>query len=446
MSGRGGGVGPQFDGADGDEISSARGWVCLEKVLMANEIRHIILFEDGGVNRLYPLTLTRPVWEILCGMGTLLGRLRKRFRDAELGLWVRDRLVESVKERYPEVPINQPPQGDTLLVNGRLVDISVLSDLPPAGGGLFQNSIPMVGVINTNMALEQFKTGGTAEVIRGLKECGEVAESAVISYPWEVVERNEAQIRVDSDSGENDFFGEVDSRAMIRGVEKVRCGVGTYVGPFSLLDATMGPVMIGNNVTIESHVVLEGPLFIDDDVMVRSFTRIRGGSSIGKGCKVAGEISRSIIHPFSNKQHEGFLGHSVVGSWCNLGAGTTTSNLKNNYSPVKVQVGNQLVDTGSLFFGSVIGDHTTTAIGTMLNTGTVVGVGCNVFGAGFPPRYIISFQWGGAEGLKRQSFEAVMAIVEAMMTRRKQPLTPVYRNLLKQVYQQSETHRPLSSS
>jgi UDP-N-acetylglucosamine diphosphorylase/glucosamine-1-phosphate N-acetyltransferase len=413
---------------------------------MANEIRHIILFEDGEVNRLYPLTLTRPVWEILCGTGTLLERLRKRLPEAEVGFWVRDMLVEIVKERFPEIPVNQAPQGDSLLVNGRLVDISVLADLPPSGKGLFQDDVPIVGMIDGKKTMEQFKTGGTAAVIRGLKEGGKVVDSAVINYPWEVVERNEVQIRLDSGSGENDFFSEVDSRAVIHGVEKVQCGVGTHIGPFSMIDAMMGPVIIGNNVTIESHAVLEGPVFVDDKVVVRSFTRIRGGSSIGKGCKVAGEISRSVIHPFTNKQHEGFLGHSVVGSWCNLGAGTTTSNLKNNYSPVKVQVGDQLVDTGSLFVGSIIGDHTTTAIGTMLNTGTVVGVGCNVFGAGFPPRFIPSFQWGGAEGLKQQPIETVIAIIETMMKRREWLLSPSYRKLLEEVYQHTGMHQPLSSS
>jgi UDP-N-acetylglucosamine diphosphorylase/glucosamine-1-phosphate N-acetyltransferase len=424
---------------------------------MTKSIEHIILFEDDRVDRLFPLTLVRPAWELLCGTETLLGRIRKVYPDSELGFWVRESLAEYIKEGFPGIPINQSLQGDAVLVNGRMVDVAVLSNIPPSGNALFHDGVPMVGKVETGKALKLFQRGGTAAVIQGLKKSGEISDSAVINYPWDLVERNETQIMLDTSFHENesgkgndskgfDFFGEADPRSVIQGIENVQCGVGTNIGPFSVINATTGPVVIGKNVTIESHTMLQGPLFIDDDVVVRSFARIRGGSSIGRGCKVAEEISKSIIHPFTNKQHEGFLGHSVIGSWCNLGAGTTTSNLRNDYAPIKVQVGNGLVETGGLFFGSVIGDHTATAIGTTLNTGTVIGIGSNVVGAGFPPRYIPSFHWGGSGNLKRQSFEVIIFTIRTMMARRNQPLTDAYHQLLEQVYHTTAEDHPLSSS
>ena len=151
-----------------------------------------------------------------------------------------------------------------------------------------------------------------------------------------------------------------------------------------------GPVIIGKNVIIEPFTILNGPLFIGEDCLIKSHSKI-ANSIINHHCKISGEIHFSIFQPYSNKAHHGFLGHSFVGSWVNLGAGTTTSNQKNNYSNISVKWNGELINIGSIFFGSVIGDHVKTAIGTNLNTGTVIGMGSNIVSQSFPPRYIPPF-------------------------------------------------------
>jgi len=408
----------------------------------------IIIFEDERVTNLYPLTLTRPAWDLLCGTGTMLERIRRRFPTSKLRFWVREYMVPYVTERFPGIPVNQPPEDDGILINARLVDLSVLSDLPRKGSAVFHDGIPMIATFEANKISPWYQSGGTSAVVDGFNKGGEMPSTAVIDYPWDLVDCNETMIIQDAGSIAQlfDFLDEVDPLAVIRGRENARCDVGTRVGPYSVIDATTGPVILGKDVTIESHVLIQGPVYIGDRSLVRSHARVYGGTSVGPVCKVGGEIHGSVIHGFTNKQHDGFLGNSVVGSWCNLGAGTTISNLKNNYSPVRVQVGSQIVDTGRLFVGSMIGDHSATAIGTPLNTGTVIGVGCNVFGAGFPSRFIPSFHLGGAGSVERQSFEVAISAMETIMRRRGQVVSESYRQLLEYVYHMTEDDATLSTS
>ena len=415
---------------------------------MATKIDTIIIFEDERVANLYPLTLTRPAWDLLCGSGTLLERIRLMFPTSMLGFWVRDYMASYVTERFPDIPVNQPPEDDGILINARLVDLSVLSDLPQQGSAVFQDDTPIIAAFEANKISPWYLSGGTSAVLDGFNKGGEVPSTAVIDYPWDLVDSNETMIiRAAGDVPQPfDFFGEVDPLAVIRGRDNVRCEVGTRVDSLSVIDATTGPVILGKDVTIESHVLIKGPVYIGDRSLVRSHARIYGGTSIGSVCKVGGEIHSSVIHGFTNKQHDGFLGNSVVGSWCNLGAGTTVSNLRNNYSPVRVQIGSRVVDTGRLFVGSMIGDHSATAIGTLLNTGTLIGVGCNVFGAGFPPRFMPSFYWGGAGSLERQSFDITVSAMETVMNRRDQVISDSYRQLLEHVYHMTEDDVALPTS
>jgi UDP-N-acetylglucosamine diphosphorylase/glucosamine-1-phosphate N-acetyltransferase len=370
------------------------------------------------------------------------------FPEAEIGVWVRDYLSDYVSERFPGIAVNQAPRKAGILINARLTDLSVLSDLPDPGEGLFHNGIPMVAAFNAKQVAPWYKSGGTAAALDGFKKGGELPASSVIEYPWQLMIHNEKCLIEDVRCTFDylDVFGEVDQLAVVRGGENIRMGVGTTIAAFAVIDATSGPIVMGNNVTVESHTLIQGPVFVGDNSVIRSHARIYGNVSIGPVSKVGGEIHSTIVHGFTNKQHDGFLGNSVVGSWCNLGAGTTTSNLKNNYNMVKVQMGDNIVDTGRLFVGSVIGDHSATAIGTILNTGTVVGLGCNLFGAGFPPRFIPSFYWGGKDSLERQVFGKAVAAIEAMMARRDQSVSDVYRRVLKHVYDSTERDHALTTS
>ena len=178
-----------------------------------------------------------------------------------------------------------------------------------------------------------------------------------------------------------------------------------------------GPVIIDSSAKIEPYTILNGPIYIGKNVLIKSHSNI-SNSIIEDHCKIKGEVHSSIFQPFSNKAHEGFIGHSFIASWVNLGAGTTTSNLKNNYSNVSVKWNGELVDTKSIFFGSIIGEHVKTSIGTNLNTGTVIEMGSNIVSQSFPPRYIPSFTFYYNGKISKITFEDFKDVALKAMSRR----------------------------
>ena len=194
-----------------------------------------------------------------------------------------------------------------------------------------------------------------------------------------------------------------------------------------------GPVVIDITATIEPYTILNGPVYIGSNVLIKSHSNI-SNSIIEDNCKVKGEIHSSIFQPFSNKAHDGFIGHSFIGTWVNLGAGTTTSNLKNNYSSVSVKWNGDLVDTESIFFGAVIGEHVKTSIGTNLNTATVIEMGSNVVSQSFPPRHIPAFSLFYKDKLMKIKFDDFCDTVEKAMKRRDKTLSSSEKEVLSSIY------------
>jgi len=218
-------------------------------------------------------------------------------------------------------------------------------------------------------------------------------------------------------------------------------GEGTKVKPGVVLDAENGPIYIGSNATIFSNAVIEGPAFVGDRSLIKIGAKIYENTSIGEVCKVGGEVEGSIIHSYSNKQHDGFLGHAYLGMWVNLGADTNNSDLKNNYGNVKMVIDGKAVDTGSMFMGLVMGDHSKSSINTMFNTGTVVGVSSNVYGSGFPPKAVPSFAWGGGGELTTYEIGKAIDVARRVMGRRKMELSPVEEAVLRHVFEQTKNER-----
>ena len=202
------------------------------------------------------------------------------------------------------------------------------------------------------------------------------------------------------------------------------------------LNDDYGPIIIEEDVTIMEGAMIRGPVHICKGSVIKMGAKIYGPTVIGPYCKIGGEVSNCIFLGYSNKAHEGFLGDSIIGEWCNIGAGTSNSNLKNDYGTVKMwdYKDKKFKDSGSQFLGLYMGDHSKCAINTSFNTGTTVGVNCNVFGAGFPRNFIPSFSWGGAQGVKPYDFEKAISVAEIVMARRGVKLTPDYIDMLRSVH------------
>jgi len=394
---------------------------------MANEI---ILFEDDAALTLEPLSLTRPVWDLRCGIRPIVEKIRAWFPAASIYGLTRD-YIRPVSRLAP-IPANIPE--DVLWINGaalpgiKFAEIDRLKPGETAMNGdrlvAFRGKLPQGWEPGTNLTLEGFNNRGISDgICRSLRYCWEFVDAMI-----EEVAKEARQLR---------SLGSVDG-SLIGSVTLINepdiyIGSDSKIYPNVVIDASNGPVVIDEGVIIGANSVVEGPTYIGPKSQVKPLSHLRG-SCLGEQCRVGGEVSVAMMQGFSNKQHGGFLGHSFIGEWCNLGSGTETSNLKNNYSNVKVQVGEKLVDSGTLFVGLTMGDHSKTAIGTVLNTGTVVGVGCILFGSGFLPRSIPSFHWGGAEKLTRYHLKPTLETAEQVMHRRDVAMTDVDREVLTWIY------------
>ncbi|HRN34661.1 MAG TPA: putative sugar nucleotidyl transferase [Saprospiraceae bacterium] len=266
-----------------------------------------------------------------------------------------------------------------------------------------------------------------------------------ICYPWDIFSNNNRVLQQDFDritsgrvsapiSPTNRLLGE---RIFLEEGAIVEC---------CNINTTTGPVYLGKNSMIMEGANIRGGLALCEESIVKMGAKLYGASTFGPHCKVGGEVNNSIFQGFSNKGHEGYLGNSVIGEWCNFGADTNASNLKNTYKKVKIYNYRQniSIDSGLLFLGLIMGDHSKSGINTMFNTGTVVGVFANIFGTGFPPGHIPSFSWGGAEHMEPYQFEKAIEVAEAVMSRKNQHLTPEYKAILRHIY--DNTHHQIYSS
>jgi len=264
-----------------------------------------------------------------------------------------------------------------------------------------------------------------------------------VRYPWDLITINDNQIRIDFELlTRGRKSAPISCTNQLTGAEHIFAEEGAKI-EFAMINASSGPVYIGRDAEIMEGSMIRGPFCLYDHGIVNMGSRIYGATTVGPYAKVGGEIVQSIILGYSSKAHDGFLGHSVVGQWCNLGAGTNVSNLKNNYDKVKVwsYPDNKFIRTGLQFCGLIMGDHSKTGISTMLNTGTVVGVGCNIYGSGFPRQFVPSFSEGGAHGYEIHTLKTVFSTAEKAMIRRNRVLTDEDQRILTAVFDRSASYR-----
>ena len=398
---------------------------------------HLLLFDDPAIRpHLLPLTFTRPVAALRCGILTLAEKWQRRLGAPTVG-YLTERYLQA---KFP-VCADGVVTGPVLVVNGAVCPDELLARqvraLPP-GTGLYCDEL----LVAAHLA----DASHIAELIQdGLPHHREVAEPVtVIDRPWQLFLRNGAEIRRDFAliTAGRTSQPVNDAPTIVYAPENIFIEEGVKIRA-AILNAEKGPIYLGKNVEVQEGAILKGPLAVCEGAVINTAARLRGDNTIGPFCKVGGEIGNSILMAYSNKGHDGYLGNSVIGEWCNLGADTNTSNLKNNYAPVKVwsHAARRFEDTGQTFCGLLMGDHAKAGINTMFNTGTVVGVGANVFGAGFPRPFIPSFSWGGTSGFETFKLDKVTEVAGRVLGRRGLAYDAVEQGIMEEVFRQTEIDR-----
>jgi UDP-N-acetylglucosamine diphosphorylase/glucosamine-1-phosphate N-acetyltransferase len=392
------------------------------------------VFEDAGWQRLLPLTWLRPACSLICGTDRLIDKVIAACETAPAGYWARSEWSARIGESLPHTePDSNLPW---CLVNARTLWQGA-EELPPEGtawidrGEVLAVSVPgdMIEGLTSDLFLNPERL---AEWIELCRQTPPPEGVRLIRYPWDLVLANADELTRQCKQGgrhegivyDGVHFLEHQSICIEPGA-KIKAGV--------VLDAEKGPIHIASKAVIEPNAYIEGPAYIGPRSLVRPFASIRGGTTIGPVCKIGGEIEATVFQGYANKQHDGFFGHSYLGEWTNIGAGTTTSDLKNTYGTIRVFLSGVGVESGEQFVGSIIGDHSKTGIGTLLPTGCVVGVAANVFTTQAVPKFVPSFGWLTDAGLAPYRLEKALSIARVVMGRRDHELTHAEAELLTHV-------------
>ena len=399
-------------------------------------------FEDAGVHHLAPLALTRAVYDLRVGARTLLESVQASFPADRLALHTRGTLAEVARQEHSDTV---EVRGETLFVNGRwLVRPGALTDAVQNARQSGEARAFVQG--ETLLALwhpdpPAALTAGDALALPDGVAVEYVEGETTIDRLWDLIADLGERITADLESmgGLGQNLGTVEDGATLAAPERVHLGRGAVVRAGAVVSAASGPVWIAEGAEVGENAVVKGPVWLGPGATIKPAGRV-DESAIGPRSKVGGEVHGSVVHSLSSKGHDGYLGNSYLGRWCNLGADTNTSNLKNDYGQVTVwdAVDQEFVPSGRQFAGLFMGDHSKCSINTMFNTGTVVGVFCNLYGSGFPPRWVPSFSWGGAEGLVPYRTDKAFRVAEAVMARRDHALTDADRALLADVARQRD--------
>ncbi len=387
----------------------------------------LILADDSYRDHLLPFTFIRPVADIRVGILTL----REKW---ERLLNVTPGTSGSLTQFYlsGRYPLNGGT--DALLVNGALLpDANLVQQIKALKPN--QQLVSGERVLAVSADSKVFEGQHGLSIQKGIETIQYIGDVLALRYPWDIFAMNDAAIRADFKlltagrrseviSSTNQTIQPAD--IFIEPGAKVEC---------SILNASTGPIYIGKDAEVMEGCMIRGPFALGDHGVLKMGAKIYGATTIGPGAKVGGEVNNSVIFGNSNKAHDGFLGNSVIAEWCNLGADSNNSNLKNNYSEVKVWnfPANDVIGTGLQFCGLFLGDHSKCGINTMFNTGTVVGVFANIFGAGFPDKYVPSFTWGGTGDSELFRIDKAIELAERVMSRRGVTMTEVDKNILAHV-------------
>lgn len=389
----------------------------------------LILFDDHSWDNLLPLTFTRPVSALRIGILTIAEKWEYEMEGKSSPL-----TREYLQGKYPCA------KGDShIFINSSILPekelVTSIGKLKPQQA-LVKGDCLIAARVNGScrtFSPEQWIPAGIAFD----------GELSMVDYPWKIFQLNGQEIEADFNRITRDrASGELPASVLVDQAHRVFVEPG-FKGAYFTLNASRGPIYLGKDSEIMEGCLIRGPFALGEGSIVKMGAKIYGPTTIGPYSKVGGEINNSVLLANSNKAHDGFLGNSVIGEWCNLGADTNNSNLKNNYAHVKVwnYPSASFIDSGNQFCGLIMGDHSKCGINTMFNTGTVVGVSANIFGPGFPPSFVPSFSWGGLNGFTAYRMDKVVETANLVMERRGMQLSQEDMAILDHISKYSQVFR-----
>jgi len=384
-------------------------------------MKQIVLFEDKHSHYLLPLSYFKHFSELKVGCLTIREK------------WERKAYTVSRSGRHYLTDNSKLNTSDTLWVSGRILpNASFIKQLEELEENSALVSDNFILAIRSKDTPELDSAGFLSDSNKQNYTCTTIEKPAMLCYPWDVMSYNHSEL--EEDLAYYKFQTKAYVGVHLLNEPNVYIHETAEIQPGVVINAENGPVVINEHAKIGANSYLEGPLYLSKKVEVRPFTSVKD-SAIHYHCKIGGEISGSVMYDYSNKVHHGFLGNSVLGSWTNLGAGTTNSNLKNNYSNVSMMYFNDIIKTDTQFLGLIFGDHSKAAINTTFNTGTIVGVNTNIFGGGIPPKLVPSFIWGGIDSFEKYNIDKAKTVAKAVMDRRNIEFDDTVDALFNNVYQ-----------
>ena len=386
-----------------------------------------ILFDGPSRNALLPFTFTRPVADILIGIMTI----RQKW-EMHLGSTTTTLTEEYLSDKFPMVELEE-----NVMINASFLPTAILVEMVQdlkSNQAIFKGEEVIAFYTNDEQEEVDFDT---YEIIEFTDDC------ITVEHTWDIFSKNDAAIREDFQFLTEDRTSQpIPESVNVIAPENIFIEEGAKLA-FVTLNASSGPIYIGKDSEIMEGTVIRGPFALCENAVVKMAAKIYGATTVGPHSRLGGEINNSVLFAYSNKGHDGFLGNSVLGEWCNIGADSNNSNLKNNYEEVKLwsYETEGFAKTGLQFCGLMMGDHSKCGINTMFNTGTVVGVSANIFGSGFPRNFVPSFSWGGASGFTTYVTKKAFETAKLVMSRRNIVFDETEAAILEHVFEETKKWR-----
>jgi len=386
---------------------------------------HVVIFEGSRWVTFAPLSLSRPVFSLATGASSLLEKQVRHLRPTRLTLWVRPQMEAVCRERilpHLRIPteINKPLDDEpALLFSGRTVHFGEFEWLSEEAVALDEGDIVRFAHVNRPGLGPQDVIDRTPKWLELLNLPHTTPRARMVDSLWDLIHWNEESLVEDF----ADLYGQESATKPAGPYHMVNdsdiwLGPDVKLSPGCVLDASKGPIIISRGASIGANAVLTGPCWVGMHARIRPLTHVREGTSIGNMCTIGGEVSHSILLGYSNKAHEGFVGHSYIGKWVNLGSGTTTSNLKNTYGEIRARIGTREIPSGRQFLGAVIGDHSKTAVLSRLSAGAYLGFFSMLDGIGSASRYVPSFTFQTGDGPEPYQMDKAIEVTKRVYARR----------------------------